>query len=155
MTLQLNFREKSLIWWKLHICNMTQHCMVALDLFANGSIYLKIILQFSSQTCVWSYLLWELSNIIPTLTASLIREAFSVSSGLIFPPLSLVHTGFSTVPHGSNDPLIILYSDALIKLMCWFYVFNLPWSPTIPSVPSGSAFTLKWGSAAALITVPR
>lgn len=43
---------------------------------------------------------------------------FSVSSGLIFLPLSLVHTGFSSVPHGSNDPLIILYSDALIKLMC-------------------------------------
>lgn len=83
------------------------------------------------------------------------KRGFSVSSGLVFPALSLVHTGFSLVPHGSNDPLIILYSDALIKLMCWFYVFNLPWSPRIPSVPSGSAFTLKWGSVAALITVPR
>lgn len=62
------------------------------------------------------------------------KEGFSVSSGLVFPLLCLVHTGFSLAPHGSNDPLIILYSDALIKLMCWFYVFNLPWSPTIPSV---------------------
>lgn len=61
--------------------------------------------------------------------------SFPVSSGLIFPPFSLVHTGFSLVPHGSNDPLIILYSDALIKLMCWFYVFNLPWSPQSPLCP--------------------
>lgn len=46
------------------------------------------------------------------------KRGFSVSSGLVFPPLLSVYAGFSLAPHGSNDPLIILYSDALIKLMC-------------------------------------
>lgn len=60
------------------------------------------------------------------------KRGFSVSSGLVFPLLHSAYAGFSLAPHGSNDPLIILYSDALIKLMCWFYVFNLPWSPLNP-----------------------
>lgn len=153
MTLQLNFREESLIWWKLLICNVTQ----------------QLSTRFISK---WQHILKDNFTVfVPDLCMTLFsmgieqhyshsncifdKGGFSVSSGLISPPLCLVHTGFSLLPHGSNDPLIILYSDALIKLMCWFYVFNLPWSPTIPSVPSGSAFTLKWGSAAALITVPR
>lgn len=46
------------------------------------------------------------------------KRGFSVSSGLVFPLLCSVHTGFALAPHGPNDPLIILYSDALIKLMC-------------------------------------
>lgn len=46
------------------------------------------------------------------------KRGFSVSSGLLFPPLCSVHAGFFSAPHGSNDPQIILYSDALIKLMC-------------------------------------
>lgn len=46
------------------------------------------------------------------------KRGFSVSSGLLFPPLRSVHAGFFLAPQGSSDPQIILYSDALIKLMC-------------------------------------
>lgn len=84
------------------------------------------------------------------------KRGFSVSSGLVFPLLCPVHTGFSLAPHGSNDPLIILYSDALIKLMCWFYVFNLPWSPHNPlSFPAILHSHSSEDPHAALITVPR
>lgn len=89
-------------------------CTVALDLFVNGNIFLKIILQFSSMKLVSMGIEQHYSH----SNCIFDKGGFSVSSGLIFPPLSLVHTGFSLVPHGSNDPLIILYSDALIKLMC-------------------------------------
>lgn len=101
----------------------------------SDSVLIRAMLQFSGKTCVWSYFLWELSNIIPTLTASLISEAFFVSSGLVFS--SALHATYwilfsSPWVQWSPDHL---YSDALMKLMCWFYVFNLPWSPQSPLFP--------------------
>lgn len=92
----------------------------------------RVLFESSSQTlCVKSFSP-GIEQHYSHSNCSFDKGGFPLSSGLIFLPLSLVHTGFPLVPHGSNDPLIILYSDALIKLMCWFYVFNLPWSPHNP-----------------------
>lgn len=123
-----------LIWWKPLICD--SNTMISSKVqpgigFICKWQHEKIILH-SSQTCELSYFLWELSNIIPTLTASLIREAFLSAVASFF-----LHSAWYILdsPWFPMGPMIILYSDALIKLMCWFYVFNLPWSPTIPAVP--------------------
>lgn len=87
--------------------------MVAFDVLLISTLS---ILKDDSFQCKTSYFPREVSNIFHILTASLIREVFRSAVASFF--FRLVHTGFSLVPHGSNDPLIILYSDALIKLMC-------------------------------------
>lgn len=135
MTLQLNFRQKSLIWWKLLICDFTTKI----------SSKVKRGIRF---ICKWQHKLDDNFTFKPNSWIKLFsmgieqhyshsncifdKGGFSVSSGLVFLCSAWYILDSLWFPMG---PMIILHSDALIKLMCWFYVFNLPWSLTIPSVP--------------------
>lgn len=115
------------------------------DSAVEQSVAFSFYQQMAAHTWRWFYsfpsgFLWELSNVIPTLTASLIREAFlSAVASFFSPPLCSVHTGFSPAPPwvqwSPDHPIFWRPHKANVLILRFQPAVIPPQSPLFPLVP--------------------